>query len=174
MNEIRTATRGHLRLRRAIAVLAAIVMAVTVPGTSAQAASQQNWLVTGNVVLDMMDYETFGANERCRYDIPITNTGSVGGPPVRYWYFGKCGGEIRTEIHYRLTRGSSGLVTVDDIRVLFFEGTSADTTDQDGGTVIAPYLIWPGQTVTKQVRVQNDAEGQPDDRTIVTFTLRNW
>jgi hypothetical protein len=173
MNQIRRMMRSRSRRWWAFAVPAAIVMAVTAPGTAAQAASLQERQVTGNVVFDMMDYEPFGANERCRYDIPIVNRGQVLGPPVRYWYFGKCGGEIRTEIHYRIQRNSNGVLVVDDISVPFFEGTTAETNDQDGGTVIARYEIPPGQTVTKQVRVQNDSEGEPDDRTIVTFTLRN-
>ncbi|SDM48470.1 hypothetical protein [Nonomuraea jiangxiensis] len=174
MNTIRKAIKDCSRNWRALAVPAAMIMAVTAPATAAQAASQQDWRVTGTVVFDMMDYETFGANERCRHNVPISNKGRVGGPSVNYWYFGKCGGEIRTEIHYRLTRGSAGTVTVDNISIPFFEGATANTTDRDGWATIRPFIIWPGQSITKQVRVQNDAEDQPDDRTIVTFTLRNW
>ncbi|WP_068923867.1 hypothetical protein [Planobispora rosea] len=140
--------------------------------TAAQAASQQNWHATGTIVFDMMDYETVGKNERCRHTIPITNTGRLGGPPVHYWYFGKCGGEIRTEIHYRLQR-TSHVLTVDHISIRFFEGDSADTNALKGLGTMPRSLIWPGQSITEQVRVQNDVDRVRDDRTIVTFTLRN-
>ncbi|MFI6509120.1 hypothetical protein ACIBCT_16055 [Streptosporangium sp. NPDC050855] len=148
------------------------VLAQSATATAARATSQQNWHATGTVVFDMMDYERFGRNERCTHRIPISNTGRVGGPAVNHWYFGKCGGEIRTEIHYRLQR-SGHVLTLDNISIRFFEGDSAETNALKGVGSMPRSLIWPGQSVTKQVRVQNDVDRVRDDRTVVTFTLRN-
>jgi hypothetical protein len=148
------------------------VLAQSATATAAPATSLQNWHATGTVVFDMMDYENVGKNERCTHRIPVTNTGRIGGPPANYWYFGKCGGEIRTEIHYRLQR-TGHVLKLDDISVKLFEGDSAETNALKGVRAMSTSLIWPGQGVTKRVRVQNDVDGVRDDRTIVTFTLNH-
>ncbi|TMR92831.1 hypothetical protein [Nonomuraea basaltis] len=165
-------TIRFLGVSATIGVLSLGILAQSATATAAQAASQQDWHATGTVEFDMMDYEKFGKNERCHHKIPISNSGRVGGPPKRFWYFGKCGGEIRTEIHYRLQRRSH-VLTVDQISVRFFEGDNAETNALKGVGSMSMPLIWPGQSFTSQVRVQNDVDRVRDDRTIVKFTLRS-
>ncbi|GAB1821496.1 hypothetical protein [Herbidospora sp. RD11066] len=153
------------------AAAGALSLGVFAPAAEASALADRT--ATGNITFDMMDYENFGKNERCRYNLSLNNTGRIGGPARNFKAWAKCGGEIRTEVHYRLQWAASGILTVDNIAVWFFEGDSADTPWLKGKGSIGTFLLWPGQGATRQIRVQNDVDRQPDDRTILTFTLRN-
>ncbi|MFI9243980.1 hypothetical protein ACIGXF_15600 [Streptomyces sp. NPDC053086] len=153
-----------------LVVPATMLIVAAASGTTAQSASRD---VTGNVVFQIMDYETFGKNERCRYDIPIVNEMNENEPwrYSKYWYFGKCGGEVRAEIHYYIRRYRDGLVDVKG-ELQLYEGTSADTDDRDGLNVFA-LDVPQGQTGTTSIHVENTDEGQPDDKADVTLTLHN-
>ncbi|SNT65003.1 hypothetical protein SAMN05216276_11522 [Streptosporangium subroseum] len=141
---------------------------------AAEASALVDRTATVNITFDMMDHENFGKNERCRYNLPLRKTGRIGGPARNFKASAKCGGEIRTEIYYRLQwAASSGMLTVDNIVIWFFEGDSADTPWLKGQGSIGKFLLWPGRTATRQIRVQNDWDGQRDDRTILTFTVGN-
>ncbi|MFF4350870.1 hypothetical protein [Streptomyces sp. NPDC001530] len=157
---------------RALVVPAATVIAATALGTTAQSAPRQA-PVTGNVVFQMMDHEDFGKNERCRHDNPVVN--NLGRAPGRFWYFGKCGGEVRAEIHYQLSRNNDGSIELRDGEVKLFEGDSADTNDPGGGFpfALSPIKIPQGQTRTMQFHVDNVLEDEPDDKADITLTLTN-
>ncbi|MFE3761535.1 hypothetical protein ACFXPI_07190 [Streptomyces sp. NPDC059104] len=157
-------------------------MTMAVAGLSAAAQSAQSapgmpWLVTGNVVFQMMDHETFGPNTRCTHNNPIVNEGT-GQLPQDFWYFGKCGGEVRAEIHYRMWGNSDGSVTVGPGEVILFEGTSAETNDRDGGFKFGGFVspnihIQKGQSVTRTFHVSNVSEDVPDDKADITMTWLN-
>lgn len=166
--------------RRLLAVPAAMAMAITglvTAAQSAQAAPNEPWLVTGRVVFQMMDHEDFGANERCHHDNPIVNQGT-GQLPQFYWYFGKCGGEVRAEIHYRIFGNSDGSVSLGQGQIKLFEGASAETNDLDGGYpwggLYATSLRIPkGQSLTQTFHVSNALESEPDDKADITITWHN-
>ncbi|WP_066360723.1 hypothetical protein [Herbidospora mongoliensis] len=153
------------------AAAGALSLGLFAPAAEASALAERT--ATVNITFDMMDYENFGKNERCRSTLPRSKTGGIGGPARSFKAWAKCGGETRTEIYYRLRWAASGILTVDNIVVWFFEGDSADTPWLKGKGSIGTFLLWPGQSATRQIRVQNDVDGQPDDRTILTFTVGN-
>jgi hypothetical protein len=159
------------RLWYPLTLPAAVVMAATAPGAAAHSVPQQPWKVTGSVVMNIVDYETFGPNEYCNYVIPLTNEGNTGGAPSNYWYFGKCGGEIRAEIHYQIQRSSSGLLDIEG-KVDFYEGTSVNTDDLDG-TRTFDFQVAPNTSGDKKIKVWNEDEDEPDDRATVTLFLHN-
>ncbi|GAA3445336.1 hypothetical protein [Planomonospora venezuelensis] len=167
----KTSRRG-LRPRpwHALAVPSAIAMAVAVPGAAAHPSALQPWTVTGTVDMHISDYETFGSNETCNHRIPITNTGTTG-TTSNYWYFGKCGGEIRVEIHYRISRDQSGKLSANG-DVYFYEGASENTTDLDG-TEHFNLPVPPRSSGSTRIHVANYAEGQPADFARVTLALNN-
>ncbi|RCG32286.1 hypothetical protein DQ384_07245 [Sphaerisporangium album] len=153
------------------ATAGALSLGLCAPAAEASALADRT--ATVNITFDMMDYENFGKNERCRHNLLRSKTGRIGGPATNFKAWATCGGEIRTEIHYRLRWAAPGILTVDNIVIWFFEGDSADTPWLKGKGSIGTFMLWMGQTATRQIRVQNDADGQPDDRTILTFTVSN-
>ncbi|WP_066374635.1 hypothetical protein [Herbidospora mongoliensis] len=64
----------------------------------------------------------------------------------------------------RLGKGLMGAVPVVELFVL---------AQRKGQGNIGMFRLWPGQAAARQIRVQNDADGQPDDRTILTFSVHN-
>ncbi|GAA3445333.1 hypothetical protein [Planomonospora venezuelensis] len=170
--EAKTPRRGPRlsRLRHALAVPSAIAVAVALPGAVAHPSARQPWTVTGTVNMRISDYETFGSNQICNHLIPITNTGTTGAASY-YWYFGKCGGEIRAEIHYEILRNALGHLSVAG-RAYLYEGTSEDTTDMDGQRPFR-YSVPPGSTNSRTINVWNEDEGQSDDSARITLTLNN-
>ncbi|MER6367450.1 hypothetical protein ABT255_03555 [Streptomyces mirabilis] len=170
--------RNSKSKRALVVVPAALVMAVTALGTAAHSAPMAvPWRVTGNVVFQMMDSETFGKNPTCHHDNPVVNQG-FGQLPQNIWYYGKCGGEVRAEIHYKIFGNSDGSVSLGQGNVYLYEGTSDDTRDLDGGFPFgglysASIHIPKGQSVTKTFHVSNTAEDSPDDHADITITWRN-
>jgi hypothetical protein len=159
-------------LWRALAVLTATVIAVPALATTAQAAQVRT--VTGNAVFQIMDYEDVGANKRCRRDVRLTPRAiEVGTRRTIGPVSAGCGGEIRVEVHYRLAHQQGGLISVTEGLVLFYEGDSENTGDRDGSRAFSHALLWPGQSTTWNIHVQNWSEMQPDDKADVTLTLRN-
>jgi hypothetical protein len=158
-----------------LAVLTVTVIAIPALATTAQAAQVRT--VAGNVVFQIMDYENVGANERCRRefrltprDIEVGNSNSK-----KITLRARCGGEIRVEVHYRLTQQpqQNGLILVTEGLVEFYEGDSENTDDRDGVKAFSHTLIRPGQSTTWKIHVQNVSEMEPDDKADVTLTLRN-
>ncbi|GAA3445335.1 hypothetical protein [Planomonospora venezuelensis] len=172
--EAKTPRRGprSFRLRHALAVPSAIAVAVALPGAVAHPSARQPWTVTGTVNMRISDYETFGSNEICNHLIPITNSGTTG-TTSNYWYFGKCGGEIRAEIHYNISRNhfGTGRVNVRGTAYLY-EGDSENTTDLDG-TRGFQLAVESGKTGSEVISVQNTDEDQPADYARITLTLNN-
>ncbi len=71
-------------------------------------------------------------------------------------------------------KAASGILTVDNIAVWFFEGDTADTPWLKGKGSIGTFLLRPRQAPPGDPDFQNRRpDGQPNDRTILTFTLRN-
>jgi hypothetical protein len=159
---------------------AAVLLATAALAATAQPAQAQvNWTVTGNVTMRIMDYEPWPErNQVCNHSFPITNTG-FGQLPRDFWYYGKCGGEIRAEIHYQLSGWHDGAVSLYGVgRVDLFEGTSEDTRDLDGQAhfgnagVLGP-KIFKGSSVTRSFHVFNAMEGERDDKVDLAITWRN-
>jgi hypothetical protein len=158
-------------LWRVLAVLTATVIAVAALATTAQATPRA---VTGNVVFQIMDYESFGPNERCRRDFRLIPRDVEVGTHRDIVLSGRCGGEIRVEVHYRLEQQQGGVIRVTRGRVLFYEEASENNKDLDGTSAFADiFLFFPGQSASRNIHVQNWAEGEPDDKADVTLTLRN-
>ncbi|GAA3445334.1 hypothetical protein [Planomonospora venezuelensis] len=170
--EAKTPRRGprSFRLRHALAVPSAIAVAVALPGAVAHPSALQPWTVTGTVDMHISDYETFGSNQICNHRIPITNTGTTGATSA-YWYFGKCGGEIRAEIHYSISRDSGGFLNVKGNTYLY-EGASENTADLDGEQSFR-FKVPPRSTHSKLMEVWNTDEDQPADFVRLTLTLNN-
>jgi hypothetical protein len=160
-------------LWRALAVLTVTVIAVPALATTAQAAQVRT--VTGNAVFQIMDYENVGANERCRREVRLIPRAIEVGTSQKITLRARCGGEIRVEVHYRLTQQpqQNGLILVTEGLVEFYEGASENTDDRDGAKAFSQTLIRPGQSTTWNIHVQNVSEMQPDDKADVTLTLRN-
>lgn len=160
-------------LWRVLAVLTVTVIAVPALATTAQAAQVRT--VAGNVVFQIMDYESVGANERCRREFRLTPRDIEVGNSQKIVLRARCGGEIRVEVHYRLTQQpqQNGLILVTEGLVLFYEGDSENTGDLDGSRAFSHTLIRPGQSTTWNIHVQNVSEMEPDDKADVRLTLRN-
>lgn len=161
---------AYSALWRSLAVLTATVIAVPALATTAQATPRA---VTGNVVFQIMDYESFGPNERCRRDFRLTPRDIEVGTHKDIVLSGRCGGEIRVEVHYRLEQQQGGFIRVTRGLVMFYEGTSENTNDLDGASAFADIFLFPAQSASRNIHVQNWAEGEPDDKADVGLTLRN-
>ncbi len=157
-------------LWRALVIPAAAAIAVPALATNAQAAQRT---VTGNISWRIMDYENFGPNTICNRGLTLNPSTVTSGTDKRIRAWAKCGGEIRVEVHYRLSIDPNGVIRVTEGKVELYEGTSEDTTDLDGTSAFANMILFPGASGTRSIHVQNWAEGQPDDKADVTLTLRN-
>ncbi|MGW1270846.1 hypothetical protein [Streptomyces sp. NPDC002491] len=168
---IRRGTYGSM-IWRALIVPAATVIAVPALATSAQAADVQT--VTGNIASRVMDHESFPyPNTVCPFNLRLTPREIEVGTPRNVTATFKCGGEIRVEVHYTLTHQQGGFIRVTNGWVDFYEGTSVNTNDLDGRQVFSNMFLWPLQTDSRNIHVQNWTEGQPDDKADVALTLRN-
>ncbi|MBD9731139.1 hypothetical protein IGX29_04775 [Streptomyces sp. H28] len=156
---------------RALVIPAAAVMAVPAVATEAQATHQRT--VTGNLTMRIMDYESFGPNTVCNRNRTLVPRVVTVGTAKRITVRERCGGEIRVEVQYKLTHQEGGFIRVTEGVVKFFEGTSDNTTDLDGTAAFANIFLYPGQSTSRSVHVQNWNEGQPDDKADLTLTLRN-
>ncbi|UUU32968.1 hypothetical protein JIX56_25545 [Streptomyces sp. CA-210063] len=165
--------RGAYRsaLWRALIVPAATVIAVPALATSAQATHQRT--VTGSASFRIMDYEDFGSNTVCNRNVSLTPRVITVGTPRSFVVQATCGGEIRVEVHYKLTHQQGGFIRVTEGVVKLFEGDSENTGDLDGASAFANIFLYPGQSASRAIHVQNWNEGQPDDKADVTLTLRN-
>jgi hypothetical protein len=158
-------------LRRALVLPATVVVAVPALATEAQAGHQRT--VNGSVAMRIMDHETFGANAVCNRSVDLKPAVVTVGGHVRVKAWAKCGGEIRVEVHYKLTLDPNGVVRVTEGIVKFFEGDSENTGDLDGASAFANMILFPGLSLSRNVHVQNWNEGQPDDTADVRLTVRN-
>jgi hypothetical protein len=158
-------------LWRALAVPTATVIAVPALATTAQAAPLRT--VTGNAVFQIMDYESVGANERCRRDVRFPPRAIEAGTSKRVTVRARCGGEIRVEVHYLLENQQDNFIRVKEGLVEFYEGASENTGDRDGAKAFSNMFLWPGQSFARNIHVQNWEEGEPDDKADVTLTLRS-
>ncbi|GHE46284.1 hypothetical protein GCM10017778_32740 [Streptomyces vinaceus] len=167
------------RRRQALSVTpVAIVMAIGGSvGTAAHASPQRAPSATliSTVNFQIRDHEDVGKDTNCTRWSQTRNT--VRYLPQDFSHSGKCGGEIRVEIHYQADLNSDNSLTIDRGRVLFFEGTSEDTRDLDGGLTFgfpgAPIIVPPGESVSRTYYVENSAEGERDDHAYVTVDWRN-
>jgi hypothetical protein len=75
--------------------------------------------------------------------------------------------------HWALSHDNNGVVRVTRGSVDLFEGTSTNTTDLDDSAAFGNMILFPLASGTRNIHVQNWAEGQPDDKADVTLTLRN-
>jgi hypothetical protein len=157
-------------LWRALVVSAATVMAVPALATDAQA---QQRTVTGSLTMRIMDYEAFEENAICNRNRSLIPRVITVGTPKKITVRERCGGEIRVEVHYKLTHQQGGFIRVTEGEVKFFEGDSENTGDLDGTSAFANIFLWPGQSASRSIHVQNWNEGQPNDKADVTLTLRN-
>ncbi|MBP2193018.1 hypothetical protein [Nocardia goodfellowii] len=131
--------------------------------------------MTANAAYRIMDHETWPEkNEVCKGEFkPRTRSIEVGSTQrPSFWI--KCGGEIRVEFHYALTQRPDGLIAVTEGLVELYEGATTNTDELGGSSAFEHKLIWPGQSVSWQIHVQNWRDGEPDDKADVTFTVRNW
>ncbi|MEU9108099.1 hypothetical protein AB0D54_27940 [Streptomyces xanthophaeus] len=156
-----------------LVVPAVMIMTVTALGTTAHSAPNFNWEVKGRVSFQISDYEEFDANEHCNTSWEFTHKGKGSLPQDNFWY-AKCGGEIRAEIHYTIQNRSRSAVIING-SVKLYEGTSDDTRDLDGGYPIAGPVaghinIPESQPVTKTYTVTNAKEQEPNDRADITIT----
>ncbi|MFF4039227.1 hypothetical protein [Streptomyces sp. NPDC001816] len=165
-------------LRRALVVPVATVLATTALGTAAHSAPRL-FDADGYIDFQMMDAETFGPNHRCDKQIKVFN--NPGSTPGHFWYFATCGGEVRAEFHYTISRNPDGSIVMTDAKALLFEGTSADTRDLDGdASYFWSVLGQPGWIIprpgsdTKHFHVENWMESEPDDKADITFVIANW
>ncbi len=79
-----------VRLLGLSATAGALSVGLFAPAAEASALADRT--ATGTITFDMMDYENFGKNERCRYNLPLSKTGSIGGPARNFRAWAKCGG----------------------------------------------------------------------------------
>ncbi|WP_448316556.1 hypothetical protein [Streptomyces sp. CO7] len=180
MNSQRRLPRRLRGGRRALVLPAAFAAATALvsSASTASAAPDTPWHVVGNVQMRIMDHEDFGKNPVCNYNIPIDHRGT-GQLPQSFWWFGKCGGEVRAEIHYSLSGQADGSVWVaGPAYVQLYEGASDTTRDLDGQvqwvpySVLGPTIAKGGPPLTKSFHVTNAAEGEPDDKVDLTITMR--
>lgn len=82
---------------------------------------------------------------------------------------GRCGGEVRIEVHATARMNSNGSITFLSPRVDLYEGTSESTGDLDGRKYISNFTVAEGQSVSKYVYVENTAEGGDWAKVWVTF-----
>ncbi|MER6675096.1 hypothetical protein [Streptomyces sp. NPDC000983] len=165
--------RGAHRSALRKALVLPVVAALAVPALATSAEANHQRTVGGNAAFRTMDYESVGRNERCNGSLPLSLGPVEVGKPRDFTISAKCGGEIRVEVHFRLTHQQGGFIRVTHGSVELYEGTSASTTDRDGVAAFGNEFLFPGQSTTKNVHVQNWNEGQPDDKADVTLTLRN-
>ncbi|MET7451886.1 hypothetical protein ABZT03_08325 [Streptomyces sp. NPDC005574] len=157
-------------LWRVLVIPAAAAIAVPALATNAQAAQRT---VTGSVSMRIMDYEDFGPNTVCNRSFSLIPRVITSGTSTKIRAWSKCGGEVRVEVHYKLTVDPNGVIRVTEGLVEFYEGTSEDTGDLDGASAFANMILFPGASDSRNIHVQNWSEGQPDDKADVTLTLRN-
>lgn len=157
-------------LWRALVIPAAAAIAVPALATNAQAAQRT---VTGNISWRIMDYADVGANKVCNRGLSLNPSTVTSGTDKRIRAWAKCGGEIRAEVHYRLSIDPNGVIRVTEGKVELYEGDSENSTDLDGTSAFANMILFPGASGTRSIHVQNWAEGQPNDKADVTLTLRN-
>ncbi len=167
----RSVSSSRSLLRRALVLPAAVVVVVPALATEAQASHQRT--VNGSVSMRIMDYENFGPNTVCNRNFSLTPVTVTVGTSKRVAAWSKCGGEIRVEVHYKLTHEPNGVVRVTEGIVKFFEGDSENTGDLDGASAFGNMVLFPGLSLSRNVHVQNWNEGQPDDKADVRLTLRN-
>ncbi|GAB92384.1 hypothetical protein [Gordonia rhizosphera] len=155
---------------RVILISSAMLIAIPAQASTAHAAPRT---VTGDVVFQIMDYENFGANERCHHDFRLTPRSVEVNQKRIITVRATCGGEIRVEVRYALQQQAGGYIRVTEGSVKFYEGDSVNTNDLDGTSAFANIFLWPGQSAVRNIHVQNWAEGEPDDKADVRLTLRN-
>ncbi|MCX5610651.1 hypothetical protein OHB39_24235 [Streptomyces sp. NBC_00047] len=159
-------------LWRVLIIPTATVIAVPALATPAQAVPTRT--VSGNAILRIMDYESVGENEVCPRNIPLDFRDiKLGSHRHVGFSAGRCGGEIRVEIHFTLEHDQVGFIRVTNGLVKFFEGATTSTLDLDGWNTFPNILLLPGVEDFRNIHVQNTAEKQPNDKADVKLTLRN-
>jgi hypothetical protein len=118
------------------------------------------------------DYETFGSNE---YPPPFNTTRSViltsDNPQGLLSFQIRWGGECRAEFNTLVQRSSDNAVRIyGDLKL--FEGTSENTNDLDGTTVI-DFICPRSSTVPYEAFVRNTDEND-DDWAKVKMTVTNF
>jgi len=113
-----------------------------------------------------------GVDEYCTYGSSIAPFHiSTGVPAVRQYWEGRCGGEIRIEVHLNcyLINGASQTIRVDyDARL--YEGTSESSNDLDGRRV-GSFDVDPNAQKKFFIGLNNDAEG--GDWAAITLNVFN-
>lgn len=155
-------------LRRIVSLLAVglaslgIVVGASAPASAA--GTNRMMSVWGSVHIE--DYETFSSNEHC-YSTINTNRTANPAYPIEVEWVRRCGGEIRAELNMQVQVLSNNYLSVIG-KVLFFEGTSDNTSDLDGSKNFSLYVA-PGGSSPLNLHVWNTAEGDCD---CVDYVLR--
>jgi hypothetical protein len=129
--------------------------------------------VTVSASFEGQDYETFGSNE---YPPPFNTTRTViltdDMPQGLLNFQIRWGGECRAEFNTLIQRLGNGK----DVRIYgdlkLFEGTSEDTNDLDGVTVI-DFVCPKSTTISNEAFVRNNDEND-DDWAKVKMTVSNF
>lgn len=166
-----SATRPHcVALRRLIAIGAAVVCGLVFPAAPASADTQ---LASAGVAARIMDYEVFEENHVCNFGRQFKSWSLNDGYSVPVSYRAKCGGEIRVEVYFRIENVAGAYIRVTQGQLIFFEGDSADTNAIAGFGDFPDMVLYPTQTVTRQIHLWNSRDNQPDDKADVTVTISN-
>ena len=122
----------------------------------------------------IMDWEKFSSNTVCNRGVTFTPIAlTKGSGPTQVRARGKCGGEIRVEVHFRLAADPNGVVRVTRGLVLFYEEDTENNFDLDGSSSFRNMILFPGASGSRNIHVWNVSENHPDDKADVTLTLRN-
>ena len=125
--------------------------------------------VNYNSIMNIVDDETFGADERIRVENEGIFLLEKTKKTNQLFFIGKCGGEVRVELTINFTQKSNGAITVYE-RAKLFEGSSTSSTDLDG-TASKAITIAPNTTKTVNFKVRNTDEG--GDYANISLTIRN-
>ena len=128
--------------------------------------------VNYSATMDIVDHESFTANERChhRLDDASTPVLTSGAPTYAAAWVRGCGDEVRVELDLAFARRDNGDVAVSGW-VSLFEGTSERTRDLDGQEEISEFIVPWNSSVSTDVIVHNEAEG--GDYAVIEMTFRN-
>ena len=120
-------------------------------------------------VMNIVDHETFGSNERSR----VSNSGVFlldnSKKTNTLFFIGRCGGEVRIELTIEFKQNSNGILAIKESAKLY-EGTSTNSRDLDG-TASKTTSVGVNQSKTIVFKVRNTDEG--GDYADISLLVRN-
>jgi hypothetical protein len=129
-------------------------------------------LVTIHGHLELNDYEQFSSDEHVKLDNLIAWTHVDDQFVPRFYWEGRCGGEVRLEVDMLCGINPTAPDVLEfSAHARLYEGTSTSTTDQDG---FGNFHIQVDRGIPSGIfgLVQNTEEDQPMDWGIFSFGVR--